>query len=301
MPAYFSNCVATKSSRAPPPLTLENQCGCSKAALKVEMVTWDHRFSPHLLQLFTNCVLYQDLHRQYCPSASAIQREYNWSRWATSHVPQSTPHLLLTWTSWSLSQLPCITWCQTWQGGRAPSNISLIFTDILLVKRCMPSLPGSCMALKSHLGRDPAAFQECITLVSSSHCYHRPGSQYMGSKCKFCCDDAPWRQQRHRFLQWHRKQHTYIRASGEDSYNILSDRYAERVTPSIPIAERLSADGRERTKHRCTIDISSMAVPNMLFGNTKSSDFHMCLESGGLYQHGNWHAHQCPGHCLHWC
>ncbi len=36
-------------------------------------------------------------------------------------------------------------------------------------------------------------------------------------------------------------------------------------------------------QRRCTVDISSAAVPNMLFWNAKSSDFHVRPKCGGLY------------------
>jgi hypothetical protein len=69
----------------------------------------------------------------------------------------------------------------------------------------------------------------------------------------------------------------------EDSYAILSVRYTERDTPSISIAKRLPADGRERTESRCTVDISSATVPNMLFWKAKSSDFRVRPKFEGLY------------------
>jgi len=77
-------------------------------------------------------------------------------------------------------------------------------------------------------------------------------------------------EQSHRLLQWHQKQCPYISAPWKDTYNIPAVRYAKCVTLSIPIARRLPADGQEHTKHKCTIDISSMAVPDMLFWNAKS-------------------------------
>ena len=152
----------------------------------------------------------------------------------------------------------------------------------------MPSLRGLVrMVLKSHSGRTPAAFRKCLTLVSSPRRYSRPGSRYMGPERDFGCDDAPWQYQPHRLLWWHRKRRFYVKASWEDSYGIQSVRYAEPVTPSVPVAKRLPADGRERTAPRFTVDISSAAVPNMLFCNAKSSEFRVRLESGGLYWHSN--------------
>jgi hypothetical protein len=77
MPTYLANRAATKSGRLPPPPRNNHQCQCNKVALKVEMVTWDRKFSPHLLQLFANCVLHQDLRIRYYPSASAIHVAYS--------------------------------------------------------------------------------------------------------------------------------------------------------------------------------------------------------------------------------
>jgi hypothetical protein len=77
MPTYLANRAATESGRSPPPLRPPHQCQCNKVALKVEMVTWDRKFSPHLLQLFANCVLHQDLRRRYYPSASATHLAYS--------------------------------------------------------------------------------------------------------------------------------------------------------------------------------------------------------------------------------
>ena len=58
MPTYLENRMAMKSGRLPPPPPPKpsNQCQCNKVALKVELVTWDHKLCPHLLQLFANCV-----------------------------------------------------------------------------------------------------------------------------------------------------------------------------------------------------------------------------------------------------
>ncbi len=153
----------------------------------------------------------------------------------------------------------------------------------LVGEKVRPALPSSRMALKSHLGRDPAAFRKCFALVSSSRRDDRPGSRYMGPEYDLRCDDLPRQYQRRRPLQWHRNQRLYTRDPWEDIYALLSVRYAERVTTSIPIAKRLPADGRERTKRRCTVDISSAAVPNMLFWNAKSSDFRVRPKCGGLY------------------
>ena len=60
MPIYLENRAATKSGRLPPPPPPpprpNNQCQCNKVALKVNLVTWDQKFCPHLLQLFADCV-----------------------------------------------------------------------------------------------------------------------------------------------------------------------------------------------------------------------------------------------------
>ena len=77
VPTYLANRAATESGRLPPPPRPYHQCQCNKVTLKVEMVTWDHKFSPHLLQLFANCVLHQDLRRQCYPSASAIHLAFS--------------------------------------------------------------------------------------------------------------------------------------------------------------------------------------------------------------------------------
>ena len=50
MPTYLANRAATESGRLPPPKSY-HQCQCEKAALKVEMVTWDRKCSGHLLRL----------------------------------------------------------------------------------------------------------------------------------------------------------------------------------------------------------------------------------------------------------
>ena len=77
MPTYLANRAATESGRSPPPPSPSHQCQCNKVALKVEMVTWDRKFSPHLLQLFANSVLHQDPHRRHYPSASATHLAYS--------------------------------------------------------------------------------------------------------------------------------------------------------------------------------------------------------------------------------
>jgi hypothetical protein len=80
MVTYLANRAATKSGRLPPPAPPpkpDNQCQCNKVALKVELVTWDREFSPHLLQPLANCVLHQDPRRRYCLSANAIQLAYS--------------------------------------------------------------------------------------------------------------------------------------------------------------------------------------------------------------------------------
>jgi hypothetical protein len=46
LPIYLANCAATESGKSPPPPRPPHQCQCNKVALKVEMVTWDHKFSP---------------------------------------------------------------------------------------------------------------------------------------------------------------------------------------------------------------------------------------------------------------
>ena len=77
MPAYLANCAATESGRLPPPPKPNHQCQCNKVALRVEMVTWDRKFSPYFLQLFANRDLHQDPRSRYWISASAIQLEYS--------------------------------------------------------------------------------------------------------------------------------------------------------------------------------------------------------------------------------
>ena len=54
IPTYLANRAATESGRLPLPPRPSHQCNCNKVALKVEMVTWDRKFSPLLLQLFAN-------------------------------------------------------------------------------------------------------------------------------------------------------------------------------------------------------------------------------------------------------
>ena len=105
----------------------------------------------------------------------------------------------------------------------------------------------------------------------------------MGPEYDLRCNDVPRQSQRDRSLQWHQKQRLCIGASWEDSYPILSVRYAERATPSIPIAKRLPADGREHTKRRSTVYISATAVPNMFLWNAKTSDFRVSPKFGGLF------------------
>ena len=100
MPTYLANRAATESGRLPPPRP-NHQCQCAKTALKVEMVTWDHKFSPHLLQLLVN-VRYQDLRSRYCLPANAIQLQCSWSKWATSLLPRSAQRSPSISTSWSL-------------------------------------------------------------------------------------------------------------------------------------------------------------------------------------------------------
>ena len=76
MPTYLANRAATESGRVPPPSRPNHQCQCNTVALKVEMVTWDRKFSPHL-QLFADYVLHQDPRNEYCLSASAIHLMYS--------------------------------------------------------------------------------------------------------------------------------------------------------------------------------------------------------------------------------
>jgi len=65
MPTYLANRAVTKSGRLPPPPPPPpgpgNQCQCNKVALKVEMVTWDCKFSPQLPQMFADGVLHRIL------------------------------------------------------------------------------------------------------------------------------------------------------------------------------------------------------------------------------------------------
>ncbi len=77
IPSYLANRAATQSGRTPPSPKPNHQCVCNKVALKVKMVTWDRKFSPHFLQLLANCVLHQDARSRHCLSASAIQLEYS--------------------------------------------------------------------------------------------------------------------------------------------------------------------------------------------------------------------------------
>ena len=72
MPSYLANRAATESGRLLPPKP-NHQCQCTKTALNVEIMTWDRKFSPHLLQLIAKCVLHQDPRSRYCLHASAIQ------------------------------------------------------------------------------------------------------------------------------------------------------------------------------------------------------------------------------------
>jgi len=170
------------------------------------------------------------------------------------------------------------------------SSILQYFLSIcgyLVGEKVWPALPSSCMALKSHLGHDLEAFQKCFGLVSSSCHDSRPGSRYMGLEYDLHCDNLPQQYQCCRPLQWHQNQCLYTRDPWEDIYALLSVRYAKHITTSIPIATRLPADGREHTKHRCTVNISSVAVPNMLFWNAKSSDFHVHPKCRGLKKHDN--------------
>jgi hypothetical protein len=46
MPIYLANCAATESGKLPPPPKPNYQCQCNKVSIKVEMVTWDRKFSP---------------------------------------------------------------------------------------------------------------------------------------------------------------------------------------------------------------------------------------------------------------
>jgi hypothetical protein len=46
MPIYLANHVAMESGRLPPPPRTNYQCQCNKVSIKVEMVTWDCKFSP---------------------------------------------------------------------------------------------------------------------------------------------------------------------------------------------------------------------------------------------------------------
>ena len=73
IPTYLANRAATESGRLPPPPKPNHQCQCNKEALQVEIMTWGRKFSPHLPQVFANCVLHQDHRSRYCLTASAIQ------------------------------------------------------------------------------------------------------------------------------------------------------------------------------------------------------------------------------------
>jgi hypothetical protein len=74
VPIYLANRKATESGRLPPPPPKPNgQCRCKKVAIQVEMVAWDRKFSPHLLQLFANWVLHQDPRNRRCLTVNAIQ------------------------------------------------------------------------------------------------------------------------------------------------------------------------------------------------------------------------------------
>jgi len=77
IPIYLANCVAMKSGRSSPLLMPNRECKCIKVALKVEMVTWDHKFSPYLFQLIANCVQHQDPLNKYCLSVNAIRLVYS--------------------------------------------------------------------------------------------------------------------------------------------------------------------------------------------------------------------------------
>ena len=53
MPIYLANRAATESGRLPPPPKPNHLCQCIKVTSKVEMITWDRKFSPHCC----NCLL----------------------------------------------------------------------------------------------------------------------------------------------------------------------------------------------------------------------------------------------------
>ena len=65
IPIYLANRATTESGKLPSPLMPNHLCQCNKLALKVKMVTWDRKSSPHLVKLSANCILQQD-HRQRC-------------------------------------------------------------------------------------------------------------------------------------------------------------------------------------------------------------------------------------------
>lgn len=47
MPIYLANRAATECGRLPPPPKPNHHCQCIKVTLKVEMITWDRKLSPH--------------------------------------------------------------------------------------------------------------------------------------------------------------------------------------------------------------------------------------------------------------
>jgi len=77
IPIYLANRAATKSGRSSPLPMPNRECKCIKVALKVEMVTWDRKFSPYLFQLIANCVQHQDPLNKYCLSVNAIRLVYS--------------------------------------------------------------------------------------------------------------------------------------------------------------------------------------------------------------------------------
>ena len=77
MPIYLANRAATKSGRLPPPQKPNYQCQCIRVEIKVEMMTWDRKFSPHLPQFFANWVPCQGPRNRYCLSVNAIQLVFN--------------------------------------------------------------------------------------------------------------------------------------------------------------------------------------------------------------------------------
>jgi hypothetical protein len=46
MPIYLANRMATESGKLPPPPKPDFLCRCNKVSIKVEMMTWDRKFSP---------------------------------------------------------------------------------------------------------------------------------------------------------------------------------------------------------------------------------------------------------------